>query len=79
MSFNFEFVAEREDANQIIGEEHAPDVVKEFLRTGLAAFKPGSLVRVKANGHLFNNDYQRSNGDLVVEEVLLRKPKTPGS
>lgn len=76
MSFNFEFVAEREDASQIIGEEHAPAMVKDFLRAGLAAFNPGTFVHVKANGHLFNNDYQRSNGELVVEQVILRKPKT---
>lgn len=77
MSFNFEFVAEREDASQIIGEEHAPEVVKEFLRAGLLAFKAGTLVHVKANGHLYNKDYQRSNGDLVVEQVTVRKPKSP--
>ena len=79
MSFNFEFVAEREDASQIIGEEHAPVVVKDFLRAGLLAFKPGSLVHVKANGHLFNNDYQKSTGELVVEQVAVRVPKVPGS
>jgi len=79
MSFNFEFVAEREDANQIIGEESAPEIVKGFLRAGLSAFKPGSLVHVKAVGHLFNNDYQKSTGELVVEQVSLRTPKAPGS
>ena len=79
MSFNFEFVAEREDASQIIGEEHAPVMVKDFLRSGLVAFKPGSLVHVKANGLLFNNDYQTSTGNLVVEQVTLRKPKAPSS
>lgn len=77
MSFNFDFIAEREDASQIIGEEHAPTLVKDFLRAGLSAFKPGSLVRVKAVGHLFNNDYQTSNSDLLVTEVTLRKPKPP--
>lgn len=77
MSFNFEFVAEREDANQIIGEEHAPEIVKDFLRAGLSAFAPGSMVHVKAVGHLFSNDYQTSTGQLVVEQVTVRKPKAP--
>jgi len=54
-------------------------VVKDFLRAGLLAFKPGSLVHVKANGHLFNNDYQKSTGELVVEQVAVRVPKVPGS
>jgi hypothetical protein len=79
MSFNFEFVAEREDASQIIGEEHAPIAVKDFLTAGLAAFKPDSLVHVKAVGHLFNSDYQTSTGQLVVEQVVVRKPKAPSS
>lgn len=77
MSFNFEFVAEREDANQIIGEEYAPEIVKDFLRAGLSAFVPGSMVHVKAVGHLFSNDYNRSNGELLVEQVNVRKPKSP--
>ena len=79
MSFNFEFVAEREDASQIIGEENAPTMVKDFLRAGLSAFQPGSLVHVKANGHLYDSpqSYSKSTGDLVVEQVTLRKPKAP--
>ena len=77
MSFNFEFVAEREDANQIIGEESAPELVKDFLRAGLSAFAPGSMVHVKAVGHLFSNDYNRSTGELLVEQVNVRKPKKP--
>jgi len=79
MSFNFEFVAEREDAGQIISEEYAPGVVKDFLFAGLQAFKPGSFVHVKAVGHLFSNDYQTSTGQLVVEQVILRKPKPPAA
>ena len=77
MSFNFEFVAEREDAVQILSEENAPVEVKNFISVGLRAFKPGSLVHVKAVGHLYNNDYQISTGALVVEQVYLRKPKAP--
>ena len=78
MSFNFEFVAEKEDAVQILNEETAPVAVKNFVSDGLLAFKPGSLVHVKAVGHLYNNDYQKSTGELVVEQVHLRKPKAPG-
>jgi hypothetical protein len=79
MSFNFEFVSSREDADVILTEEHAPESVKEILRLGLLAFKPGTLVRVKAVGHIFNNDYQRSNVDLLTEQVTLRTPKAQGS
>lgn len=77
MSFHFEFTAEREDAFQIIGEEYAPDIVKDFLRTGLSAFVPGSMVYVKAIGHLFADDYQTSSADLVVRQVYMRTPKAP--
>ena len=77
MSFSMDFVAEREDAAQIIGEEHAPEMVKDFLRAGLTAFAPGTLVHVKASGHLYNNDYAVSTGTLLVEQTILRKPKPP--
>lgn len=75
MSFSFDFIATRDHADAIVEQEHAPEVVKEFLRRGLAAFKPDSLVRVRAYGHLYSNDYQRSTGDLLVEQVTLRAPK----
>lgn len=74
MSFSFEFTAKTEDAVAIIKEEHAPDTVKDFLLTGLTAFEEGTLVHVKAIGHLFNKDYTRTSGELLVEQVLLRTP-----
>jgi hypothetical protein len=79
MSFDFEFVATRKDAGDILEEETAPEAIKEVLRRGLIAFNPESLVRVKAVGHLFNGDYQRSNADLIVEQVSIRTPKARGS
>lgn len=75
MSFSFEFISTKQDATTIIEQETAPETVKEFLRRGLLAFEPESTVRVKAIGHLFNKDYQRSSADLVVEQVTLRVPK----
>ena len=78
MSFNFDFVASQQDAGAILTEEHAPESVKEVLRRGLIAFKPESLVRVKAVGHLFNNDYQKTTADLLVEQVVVRTPKAVG-
>ena len=79
MSFNFEFYAKQSDAIAIIEEQTAPGVVKSFLVQGVSAFKPEALVWVKANGHLFNGDYQRSNGELLVQEVVVRTPKVQGS
>ena len=77
MSFNVDFVAKREDARQIIGEEIMPNVVRDFLLQALTAWKPESIVRVKAVGHLYGNDYQPSTADISVNEILLRKPKPP--
>ncbi len=74
MSFNFEFYSKQSDAVAIVGEQTAPDAVKAFLVQGLSAFKPEAIVWVKANGHLFNGDYQRSNGDLLVQQVVMRTP-----
>ncbi len=75
MSFSFEFQAETaEEAAKILTEEYAPDCVKAFITIALAPF-PGKRVFVSANGHLYNNDYQRSNANIVVQEVLTRKPK----
>lgn len=79
MSFNFEFVAQREDARQIVGEEHAPETVKQFLLQALTAFKPDSMVRVKAVGHLYGNDYSVSTADISVSEITIRRPKPPNA
>ena len=79
MSFNFEFYADQNDAVDIIGEQTAPESVKAFLVQGVSAFPPDTLVYVKANGHLFNGDYQRSNAELLVQEVPIRTPKPKGS
>ncbi len=79
MSFNFEFVASREDARQIVGEENAPACVKEFLLQALTAWTPDSTVLVKANGHLYGNDYETSNCTISVTQVSLRKPKPPSA
>ena len=39
MSFNFEFVAEVEDAKQIVGEETAPIAVKDRAVAALTQFR----------------------------------------
>ena len=75
MSFNFEFTAATgEEAQKIVAQENAPECVKQFLTMALSAF-PSKMCYVKANGHLFNNDYQTSTATLVVQEVVTRKPK----
>ena len=79
MSFHFEFYSKQSDAVAIISEQIAPEMVKAFLVQGVSAFKPEALVFVKANGHLFNGDYQRSSADMVVQEVSVRTPKPLGS
>lgn len=75
MSFNFEFTAMKEHAVAIVNEEHAPIEVKEFIQKGLVAFKEGTLVHVKAMGHLYNNDYQKSTAVIEVGQVTQRLPK----
>lgn len=75
MSFSMEFTAVQADAVRIVAQHYAPECVKEFIRKGLVAFAPDALVYVKAHGHLYNNDYQRSNADIVVQQVLLTQPK----
>jgi hypothetical protein len=77
MSFNFEFVAGREDARQIIGEEHAPACVKDFLLQALTAWTPDDTVLVKASGHLYTNDYETSTCTISVTKIVARKPKPP--
>lgn len=77
MSFSFEFVATQTDALKIVEQEHAPDCVKEFLCGGLAAFGPDALVSVKAFGHLYNKNYDRSSATLGVQELCMRLPKGP--
>ncbi len=79
MSFNIEFYAKQSDALDIIEEQSAPGIVKAFLVQGVNAFKPDALVLVRASGHLFNGDYQTSNGTLLVQEVVVRTPKPSGS
>lgn len=74
MSFHFEFVATREDAQASVELEHIPLSVRAFLQQGLLAFKPDEYVRVQATGHLYNNDYDTSNATLRVERVQMRKP-----
>lgn len=77
MSFSFEFTANREDARQIIGEERAPDCVKQFLLQALTAWTPDAMVAVKANGHLYGNDYETSTCNITVSKVMARRPKPP--
>jgi len=79
MSFNIEFVAQREDARQIVGQEHLPTNVRDFLLQALTAFKPESLVSIKAVGHLYDSagSYQQSSATIIVSELALRKPKPP--
>ncbi len=75
MSFNVEFVAaSADDASKIVVQEHLPENVRSFILHGLTAF-PTGLVRVKAVGHLYNNDYKYSTAVVEVNEVLLRAPK----
>jgi hypothetical protein len=79
MSFSIEFTATQPDAMHIIAETpYLPTSVKGFLDQAVSALKPNALVYVKAMGHLHNgtaNDYQRSNADIVVQEVVLRVSK----
>ena len=77
MSFNVDFVAKREDARQIVGEEKLPAVIRDFLYQALTAWNPESTVRVKAIGHLYGNDYSTSTADISVSKILIRKPKPP--
>ena len=72
MSFNVEFTAKVADAKKIVEKEYLPSEVKLFVQAGLRAFADDKLVYVKAQGHLFNGDYQRSSADIVVQEVVLR-------
>lgn len=72
MSFSVEFTGKVVDARKIVEKEHLPSEIKLFLAQALRAFEPESLVYVKAHGHLFNGDYQRSNADMVVQQVVLR-------
>lgn len=75
MSFNFDFIATRFNAQKLVVEENAPEVVKQFILQGLLAYGQDDLVRVKATGHLFNNDHQISNAELLVIKVTVREPK----
>ena len=80
MSFHFEFAANREDARQIVGEECAPDCVKDFLLKALEAWGPDTMVHVKAAGHLFTGEkgnYEVSNANITVSKIELRKPNPP--
>src|SRR5690349_1347563 len=73
MSFSTEFTAAQKDALSLIEKDYLPSEVRLFLRQALMAFKSEAMVYVKATGHLYSNDYQRSNADIVVQEVLIRK------
>jgi hypothetical protein len=77
MSFSVEFWATVADAEKIVEQEYLPSTVKLFLGQALLAFTAVDMVHVKAFGHLFNKDYERSNAEIVVEKVLLKKPQPP--
>lgn len=70
MSFSFEgnFV-NPEVAKLWLEQQHAPDCVKDFIRRALTGLV--GAVYVKANGHLFNNDYRESNCSILVREFPL--------
>ena len=75
MSFSFEFVASVPDAKKIIEQEHAPHEVKLFILQALRGCKTEGWVFVKANGHLYDGDYQTSNATISVTPMDVRKPK----
>lgn len=77
MSFSFEFYSKQVDSAAIIAEQTAPESVKAFLLQSITAFRPDTLIRVKAVGHLYNGDYQQSNADIHVQEIPIRVPRTP--
>ena len=75
MSFSFEFTATPVDAKKILEQEHAPHEVKLFIRQAMRGCKSDGLVYVKANGHLYDGDYQTSSANITVYPVELRKPR----
>lgn len=81
MSFSLEFqAASADDAAKILGEEtQLPDSIRAFIVQALQALPDGSGVSIKADGHLFNNDYQVSNATLMVRPVKMRVPKEPAA
>lgn len=74
MSFSFEFSATRKDAVTLLDKQTAPECVKSFVAQALTGFEDVALVHVKAQGHLFNGDYQRSTAAIDVYEILIAKP-----
>ena len=75
MSFNIEFYSTKREAIAIMEEETAPDSVKNFIHKALTAFNDKELVHVKAQGHLYNNDYTCSTANIMVNFISLRHPK----
>lgn len=75
MSFSFEFVASVPDAKKIIEQEHAPHEVKLFIHQALRGCKIEGWVHIKANGHLYDGDYQTSTAVISVTPWEVRKPK----
>lgn len=75
MSFNVEFAAaSADDAKKILVTEHLPGSIRSFIDQALGAFPTGA-VRVKAVGHLYNNDHKHSTATVEVNEVVFKTPK----
>ena len=75
MSFSFEFFAKTADVSALLdvpgtAQNHAPACVKEFIRAAVNGL-PHEMVSVKANGHLFNKDYQTSTATIEVKPLTL--------
>jgi len=75
MSFSFEFVATVPDAKKIIEQEHAPHEVKLFIHQALRGCPIEGWVQIKANGHLYDGDYQTSTATISVTPWEVRHPK----
>lgn len=74
MSFSFDFHAPTDAVSALLdthgGAKHAPQCVKDFIRQAVSGL-PHDIVHVKADGHLFNKDYQVSSCKIEVTPVTV--------
>jgi hypothetical protein len=69
MSFSFDFNAINSiTALAVLEKQHAPEIVKGFARAALSGIT--GPVSVRANGHLYNNDYNVSSCTISVAPIV---------
>ena len=74
MSFSLEFNArDRKTARSIVKSTPLPLPVQTFLLEGLRALDVDQGVYVKAQGHLYDDDYTRSSAEIIVQPIIWRE------